>query len=152
MWKRRMFSVLLAVSLATLAPGLPVTADAEEFSLFGVRFGMTEDEVGTKWLALSDGVYASSSPSVRKLVPRFDHEGKLYQISFSVDLPTDDPPYLVSKAFQDVVEAKWGRGEPNLEFTLVINPSGNDVTVSNRTLREAYIEHIREKLSPLFQP
>ena len=38
MWKRRMFSVLLAVSLAALAPGLPVTADAEEFSLFVAKF------------------------------------------------------------------------------------------------------------------
>jgi len=152
MWKRKMFPALLAVSLATLAPGLPVTADAEEFSLYGVRFGMTEEEVGTKWLPLSDGVYAVSSPSVRRLVPRFDHEGKLFQVSFTVDLPTDDPQSLTDEAFRAIVESKWGRIEPNLSFSLVIKPGGKDVTVLDNRLRDSYIKHIEGKLSPLFQP
>lgn len=152
MRKKMMFSVFLAVSLATLAPGLPTTAAAEEFVLYGVRFGMTEEEVGEKWLPLSDGVYAVSSSSVRKLVPKFDHEGKLFQVSFSVDLPTDAPPVLVDMAFREMVEAKWGRTEPNLEFSLVIKPQGKDVTVLDRQLRKAYVKHIGEKISSLFNP
>lgn len=152
MQKRRMFSIFLAISLAALAPVIPATAVAEEFSLYGVRFGMTEEEVGTKWLPLSDGVYAVSSPAVRKLVPQFDHEGKLFQVSFSVDLPTEDPPTLVNRAFQSIVESKWGRSAPNLEFSLVISPNGKDVTVSNRKMRDAFIKHIEEKILSLFQP
>jgi hypothetical protein len=138
------------VAALLLFSSLPV--GAEEFSFYGVRFGMTRAEVGAHWLLLSDGKYAVPSSSVRQVEPRFDFEGKLYEVSFAMELPTDGPPALVSSALQSVVESKWGRSEPDLETSLVMGPRGNTLTVVNRKMREAYIDHLEGKIEPLFQP
>jgi len=129
-----------------------IPAVAEEFSFYGVRFGMTKEEVGAQWLLLSDGKYAVPSSAVGQVVPRFDYEGKLYAVSFSLELPADGPAMLIASAFQNIVESKWGRSEPDLETNLVMGPRGNSLTVVNRKMREAYISHLEGKLAPLFQP
>jgi len=118
MVKKPLASMFLPALTAALFFGCPGSAEAEEFSFYGARFGMTREEVGTGWLLLGDGKYAVSSPAVTQIEPRFDHEGQLYQVSFSVILTADDPSLLVSSAFQQLVDSKWGRLEPSLDTTL----------------------------------
>ena len=144
---RAQAAIIAALILFSFIP-----AGAEEFSFYGVRFGMTKEEVGAQWLLLSDGKYAVPSSSVRQVVPRFDYEGKLYEVSFAMELPEDGPATLVSSALQSLVESKWGRSEPDLQTNLVIRPRGISLTVVNRKMRKAYIHHLEGKIAPLFQP
>ena len=152
MKKRWLTSLVLSCFSAAILLCAAHDAGAEEFSLYGVRFGMTREEIGAHWLPLSEGKYAVPSAAVTQVVPRFDHDGKLYQVSFSVELPPEEPPQLVGIAFKDLVESKWGGGTPGVETSLVLSPQGTSVTVSHRGLRKAYIAHIREKIAPLLQP
>jgi hypothetical protein len=152
MKSRRLATLAQAAIVAALVFFPSLRAGAEEFSFYGVRFGMTQEEVGTQWLLLSDGKYAVPSSSIHQVVARFDYEGKLYAVSFSLELSVDGPRALVSSALQDLVESKWGRGEPDLETSLVIGPRGNTLTVEHRKMREAYINYLKGKITPLFQP
>ena len=91
MTKKRHAAFILAAALAAAALfGSPPPSSAEDFSFYGVRFGMTHEEISGKWLPLSEGTYAVPSPFVRNVVPAFDHEGRLYELSFKVSLPDDD--------------------------------------------------------------
>lgn len=137
---------------AALLCGSSMTAGAEEFSFYGVRFGMTRAEMDALWLPLSGGVYALPVSSVRQVEPLFDHEGKLYSLSFLVDLPPDYPANLVNRAFSDLVESKWGRVNPNLIVDLTISGGSSGITVTDQKMRDAYIDHIGTKIAPLFQP
>jgi len=138
------------VAALVLFPSL--RAGAEEFSFYGVRFGMTQEEVGSLWLLLGDGVYAVPAESVSNVKPLFDHEGRLYELSFSIILPADDPAVLVRTAFQQEINARWGKATPGVETKLVIGLGGTTVGVLDKVRREAYIRHIQGKVAPLLQP
>jgi len=139
---------------AGLALGAPAAqAQSAEFSFFGVKFGMTKTEIGQKWLPLSGGVYAVSSPAIRQVRPSFDHEGRLYEFTFSVDLQfPDDPAALVNIAFQEVLNEKWKKKDAGLIVSLSTSRDGNQVSILNERLRNGYIQHLRGKLAAILEP
>lgn len=151
-WLKTFVAVaILAASLATVPPTAQAQATAE-FSFFGVKFGMTKAEVGQKWLPLSGGVYAVSSPAIRQIKPSFDHEGHLYEFTFTVDLQfPDDPATLVNIAFQEVLNEK-GKRNSGLIVNLSAGRDGNQVGIVHERLRTGYIQHLRAKLDVLFHP
>ena len=138
--------------LAAALFALPSRSGAEDFSFYGVRFGMTKEEIGEKWLALSEDFFTIPSPFIRDVVPRFDHEGKLYEVSFTIDLQMDDPPVLVNRAFQELVESKWGKPVPEVDLQMTLSRGSSALRLTNRNLRDAYINHIKGKIAPLIQP
>lgn len=144
----------VAVLVAGLALGAPgAWAQNTEFSFFGVKFGMTKAEVGQKWLPLSGGVYAVSSPAIRQIKPSFDHEGHLYEFTFTVDLQfPDDPATLVNIAFQEVLNETWKKKDPGLIVNLSTSREGNQVGIVHERLRNGYVQHLRGKLAALLQP
>lgn len=152
MKNRRLASLVPAAIVAALVLFSSLRAGAEEFSFYGVRFGMTQEEVGSVWLPLSDGVYAVSTESVSQVTPIFDHEGRLYELSFAVILPTDYPTLMVRTAFQQEINEKWGKAGAGLDTRLVIGPGGTTVTVRDQKRHTAYISHIQVKIAPLLQP
>jgi len=126
---------------------------AGDFSFFGVKFGMTKAEIAQKWLPLSGGVYAVSSPAIKQVKPAFDHEGRLYEFAFSVDLQfPDDPATLVNIAFQEVLNEKWKKKDAGLIVNLSTGRDGNMVSIVNERLRNGYVQHLRGKLASLLQP
>lgn len=150
------FIRVLAVAAVCAALFFPGRAGAQppdaEFSFYGARFGMTRDEVGQKWLPLSGGVYAVSSPAIRQVKPSFDHEGHLYEFTFTVDLQfPDDPATLVSIAFQEALNEKWKKNA-GLIVNLSAGRDGSQVTIVHERLRNGYVHHLRGKLAALLQP
>ncbi len=147
----------VAAALAAVLAAQPARAQKEPepgFSFYGVTFGMTKAEIEEHWLPLSGGVYAVSSPAIRQIAPMFDHEGKLYEISFTIDLklPGDPPPTLTSIAFQDLLNEKWKKKGSGLIVSLATGRDSNQVTIVHERLRDGYVEHLREKLSGLLKP
>ena len=153
--KRSFFKVLAvaAVLAAGLVPGrVAAQAQSTEFTFFGVSFGMTREEIGQKWLPLSGGVYAVSSPAIRQIKPSFDHEGRLYEFAFTVDLQfPDDPPTLVNIAFQELLNDK-GKKNSGLIVNLSTGRDGNQVGIVHERLRNGYVQHLRGKMASLLQP
>lgn len=145
--------VAVAVLGAGLAFGVPAApAQPEEFSFFGVKFGMTKVEIGQKWLPLSGGVYAVSSPAIKQIRPSFDHEGRLYEFVFSIDLQfPDDPPPLVNIAFQETLNSKWKKNA-GLVVNLAMGREGSQVTIIHERLRDGYVKHLQGKMAVLLQP
>lgn len=143
---------LLGAGLALGAPAARAQSPAE-FSFFGVKFGMTKAEVAQKWLPLSGGVYAVSSPAIKQIRPSFDHEGRLYEFAFSVELQfPDDPVSLVNIAFQEVLNEKWKKKDAGLIVNLSASRDGNQVSILHERLRNGYVQHLRGKLAALLQP
>ena len=123
-----------------------------EFSFFGVKFGMTKIEIGQKWLPLSGGVYAVSSPAIKQVKPLFDHEGRLYEFAFSIDLPfPDDPVALVNIAFQETLNNKWKKNA-GLIVSLSMGREGSQVSIVHERLRDGYVKHLQGKMDVLLQP
>jgi len=144
-------AAFLVASLALRVPS--ARAQAADFSFFGVKFGMTKAEIGQKWLPLSGGVYAVSSPAIKQIKPSFDHEGRLYEFTFSVDLQfPDDPAALVNIAFQELLNEKWKKKDAGLIVNLATSRDGNQVSIVNERLRNGYVQHLRGKLDALLQP
>ncbi|MHB8834970.1 MAG: hypothetical protein ACYC9Y_04600 [Candidatus Methylomirabilia bacterium] len=154
--KRSSLQVWAAIALlaVSLAPGAAAAqAPGAEFSFFGVKFGMTKAEIGQKWLPLSGGVYAVSSPAIRQIKPSFDHEGRLYEFTFSVDLQfPDDPAVLVNIAFQEVLNEKWKKKDAGLIVNLSSGRDGIQVGIVDERIRNGYIQHLRGKLDAILQP
>lgn len=148
------FAAAFAAWCACLALGAPAArAQGADFSFFGVKFGMTKAEVGQKWLPLSGGVYAVSSPAIKQVKPSFDHEGRLYEFAFTADLQfPDDPAPLVNQAFQDLLNERWKKRDAGLIVNLSAGRDGNQVTFVSERLRDGYIQHLRGKLASLLQP
>ena len=144
------FVLLVAAALLFAGPAGP--ARAEEFSFYGVTFGMTTEEVAEKWQPLTEGKYAVPSPFIGPVQPRFDYENRLYELTFSVDLEMEDPTELVNRAYQDLVNAKWGNANPKIEIQLVVGRDSNSLTVIDGKRKADFILHIREKIEPLLQP
>lgn len=126
-------------------------AAAPGFSFFGVRFGMSKAEIDQKWLPLSDGAYAVTTPAIRQVRPGFDHEGKLYQFFFSVELDfPDTPPTIVSSAFQGALDERVKK-DSGLTMNVSIGRDSNQVVIIHNKSRDAYVRHLQEKISGLFK-
>lgn len=137
-------------SAQTPAP-TPSAIPAPGFSFFGARFGMTKAEVEQKWLPLSEGSFAVSMPAIKQVRPGFDHEGKLYQFSFSVELDFPDaPPPIVNAAFQEALDDRLKK-DPGLTMNVAVGKDSNQVTIIHNKLREAYVRHLQEKIAVFFK-
>jgi hypothetical protein len=90
---------LLGMLLIVMVPG---TSWSEEFKLFGVKFGMTRQEFDQTWIKLESGKYSIQEAVLFDIVPDFDHQDRLYKLSFSVPIPLQDqyPQHFVASAFQ----------------------------------------------------
>jgi hypothetical protein len=145
--------VAIAILGAGLALGAPAAqAQSEWFSFFGAKFGMTKVEIGQKWLPLSGGVYAVSSPAIKQIKPLFDHEGRLYEFAFSIELQfPDDPATLVNIAFQETLNNKWKKNA-GIIVNLAIGREGSQVSIVHERLRDGYVKHLQGKMDVLLQP
>ena len=140
--------VLCFVILLVLVSG----ASAEEFSFFGARFGMSRTELDTTWLPLGDGVYVIPGPQFKNINASFDHSGRLYELTFAVELEFSEPSPLVGLAFQQFADSRWGRSNPDVEYNIGILGPVYKITVWDRVIKKEYIKHIEEKISTLFNP
>ena len=136
------------VAAQTPAPPPP---PAPGFSFFGVRFGMTKAEVDQKWLPLSEGAYAVSTPAIKQVRPVFDHEGRLYQFSFSVELDFPDiPPTIVNAAFQEALDDRVKK-DPALTMNMAVGRDSSQVTIIHNKYRDGYVRHLQEKIAGFFK-
>jgi hypothetical protein len=150
---RALAGLVVAAALLLQAAAGRAQAPPPEFSFFGVKFGMTRAEIDQKWLPLSGGAYAVSSPAIRQIRPSFTHEGRLYEFTFAVEVEfPDDPAALVNIAFQEALNEKWKKKEYGLIVNLSIGRDGNQVTIINERLRDGYIKHLQGKVAALLQP
>jgi hypothetical protein len=79
-----------------------------------VKFGMTKDEIGKKWMPSAAASMPSPPPAIKQVKPAFDH-GRLYEFTFSIDLQfPDDPVGLVNIAFQELLNEKWKKKDAGL--------------------------------------
>jgi hypothetical protein len=143
----------LALAAALLALEAPdARAQAPEFSFYGVKFGMTKAEIEQKWLPLSGGVYAVSSPAIRQIKPSFTHEGRLYEFTFAIDLQfPDDPAALVNIAFQEALNERWKK-TPGIIVSLSMGREGGQVAIVSERLRDGYVKHLQGKMDTILQP
>lgn len=145
---------LLVVCVAARAAAqnpAPGAVQTPGFSFFGARFGMTKAELDQKWLPLSDGAYAVSMPAIKQVRPGFDHEGRLYQFSFSVELDfPDTPPSIVNAAFQEALDDRV-RKDSGLTMNVAVGKESNQVMIIHNKSRDAYVRHLREKIAVFFK-
>jgi hypothetical protein len=151
----RVVRSLAALALASALLALAATdarSQAAEFSFYGVKFGMTKAEIEQKWLPLSGGAYAVSSPAIRQIKPSFTHEGRLYEFTFSIELQfPDDPTALVNIAFQEALNERWKK-TPGIIVNLAMAREGGQVTIINERLRDGYVNHLQGKMDVFLQP
>ena len=83
--------------------------------------------------------------------PVLDHEGRLYQFSFSVELDFPDiPPAIVNAAFQEALEDRVKK-EPGLTMNMAVGRDSSQVTIIHNKSRDAYVRHLQEKIAGLFK-
>ncbi len=146
-----MAKAVLTAAFALALLGTAAGARAEEFSLYGVRFGMTKAEVEAKWVTIGEDTYAVTGTPVRQVAAKFDHNRQLYEVTFTMDVRLPEPQSLVGTAFQDYVQAKWG-SQRDLSVSTSVGTNAFSVTVLNTRMRDLYVKKIGEKIAPLFKP
>jgi hypothetical protein len=144
---------LTAVVLLGLIFALPAppASSAEPFSFFGARFGATRDEIAKIWTPVGDGAYSVPGAPLRQVTTLFDHQGHLVRITFSLDLPFSDPPEIIGKAIQQVVENRWAK-DPDLGTTTMAGRFDNQISVWNKKMVADYTKHVEEQVSSLLKP
>ncbi|RMG96415.1 MAG: hypothetical protein D6708_02415 [Candidatus Dadabacteria bacterium] len=140
---------LAVVAIAMVVWG--AAAPAAPFSLYGVRMGMTRDEVGKLWAPLESGQYYIKDSVLFEVVPSFDHEDRLYQVSFSVPLVGEYPEHLTATAFQNLVTRLWG-DDRAVSLSVRVGRGTGQVTVTHKARLEAFTRHIETVLAPLIRP
>ncbi len=126
-------------------------ARAEDFSLHGVRFGMTKAEVDAVWVPFGDGTYIVPQSPIQSLSASFDHQDRIYEVSFTLELKLTEPTPLVAQAFQNVFQQRWGNN-PDLTVNVSVGQNIYKVNVGNKRMREAYVKKIEEEISSLLKP
>ena len=117
-------------------------AKADEFSLYGVKMGMTKTEVETHWTLSEVDGYQIPNSVVLNLTPEFDHRDRLYRLSFTVPIPLLDqyPGPYVTTAFQKAVQERYGT--PDQVVSIRSGRGAADITVTGKSLLESYNNHI----------
>lgn len=143
-------TVVLGVVLTCLLAAAPLAA--EDFSFFGVRFGMLRAEVDKLWVKTGDNGYAIANSAVNAITTAFDLDKRLYEISFTLNLNfPGDPPPLVATALQRSFEERWAR-DPNLAVSVMSARNQATITVVDKKLRDGYIRRLEEKILSLVRP
>lgn len=146
---RRFTGMVLCGAVLLLALAAP--AASQEFSFFGITFGMTRQELDARWVGTGENQYQVPDSVVNGVTVSFDHQKRLYEISFSLDLRINEPPPLLAQAFQQHFDSRWGK-DPGLGISVMIGRNENQVTVWHKGMKEAYIRSIQEKIGSLVRP
>ena len=138
------------LAILVLALCFPVASIGGEFSLFGVQFGMTREEINKLWKVLDSGEYYIKDSALLNVKAEFDYRERLYELTFSVPLPDKYPSSLVSTAYQSLVSKMWQ--QPEVVVNVRIGKGAAETTVTNKKLQKEYTEHIQTVLVPLLRP
>ena len=137
--------------LLTLLILMPAVSMGADFSLFGVKMGMSKEEVSKVWTILESGEYVIENSALFNIQPEFDHRDRLYKLTFSAPLGDQYPGHLVSTALQKLVQELW-----SVDRSLSVGTrSGRgmvEITITSKSLLDEYVTHIKAQLSALFQP
>ncbi|UCF30327.1 MAG: hypothetical protein JSV26_09710 [bacterium] len=144
-----MRSVILSTALVILLA--PAPSPAQEFSLFGVKMGMTREEIGQIWRLTEAGEYTIEGSAIFNIQPEFDHRDRLYKLSFSSPIGEEYPGHLLQSALQRLVKELWG-SDPAVSVSTRSSRGIMETTVTSQALTEEYITHIKLQYSTLFQP
>lgn len=143
--------LVLFALLALAAPAW--SAPAEGFSFFGVRFGMTAAEVNTRWNRLGEGAYSVPALGIQEVQAGFDHEGRLYEISFTLVPPESKAPELIQmRAIQQAVDSRWGKGNPALDVSVAVGRAATRIRITDKKLLEGFIASVQEQIGSLLKP
>lgn len=137
--------------LLVLTVLLPTASAAADFSLFGVKMGMSREEVDGAWTKLESGEYVIANSALFNIQPEFDHRDRLYKLAFSAPLGEQYPGHLVSTALQKLVQDLWS-SDNSLSVGTRSGRGMVEITVTSKKLLDDYIAHIKAQLSTLFQP
>jgi hypothetical protein len=135
--------LLITISVLLLLPGM---IRAEDFSIYGVSMGMTRADVDARWEKLENDKYHIKDSILMNVLPEFDHEDKLYRLSFSIPIPLLDqhPGTYVTTAFQDLVQERWA-GDDQI-VNLRTGRGKADIMITSRHLQTEYTNHIRTQI------
>lgn len=143
------FRVLAVAVLALLL--MPPAGFAEEFSLFGAKFGMSRAELKEVWSELPSGEYHIREAVLFNVSAEFDHLGRLYILHFSVPLGERYPADLTATAYQRLAGRMWGR-DPKLNVSVRAGRGTAETTVSHKDFGEEYRQFIEDELARMFRP
>jgi hypothetical protein len=146
----------LAALLALAAPQRPARA-AEPFSFYGVSFGMKAAEIDARWKRLGEGAYAVPSLGIQEVQASFDHEGRLYELSFALVAQEAGVPQAIQmRAIQQAVEGRWGKAgaaaDAGLDVSIAASRDSTRIRVTNRRLLEGYVSFVQERIGALLKP
>ena len=127
------------------------TAQAANFSLYGVKMGMSKSEVDKLWTPLESGEYVVKDAPLFGLVPTFDFQYRLFKLSFMAPIEKKYPSNLVTSAFQKVVQQMWG-DDPTVSLSTRTGRGSIEVTVISKTLQEDLVNHIMVQIGSMFRP
>ena len=139
------------VAMALAAPPIAVAADGGSF--FGVRFGMTAAEVGAHWTRLGEGAYSIPALNIQEVQASFDHQGHLYDFSFTLVPPdTKAPAPIQMRAIQQAVESRWGKSSGAFDVSISSGRDSTRIRVTDRKLLDGYISFTQEAIEAVFKP
>lgn len=142
---------LLVAALAAPAPA--ALAAVEDVGFFGVKFGMTAAEVGTHWNRLGEGAYSVPALGIQEVQALFDHQGRLYDFSFTLTPPDSKVPAPIQmRAIQQAVESRWGKGNPAFEVSMSSGRDSTRIRVTHRKLLDGYVSFVQETIEAIFKP
>lgn len=138
--------LVLATLLCAAGP-----ATAQEFSLYGVRLGMTRAEVKAVWQPLEGGEFHVRESALFQVKGDFDHQDRLYRVHFSMPVPETFPFELGATAYQNLVNERWGSNR-DLQLGLRTGRGSVDATVTSKRLLDEYTQFIARELSAVLRP
>jgi len=135
--------IILAVAFLVLLPGF---VKADEFSLYGVKMGMTKEKIDTLWAVSGVDEYQIPDSVLLKIVPEFDHRNRLYRLSFTAPIPLLDqyPAPYVMTIFQKAIQELYGTADHVISIRT--GRGAADITLTSKSLLESYNEHIRSQM------
>lgn len=133
-----------------LLVAIPGAVCAQEFSLFGVKFGATKAEVGKIWTELEAGKYHIKEAALFDVSCEFDHGERLYKITFSAPIGDKRPFALAATAFQNMVQRLWGQ-DGKYSVNSRMGKGAVETTVTDRKMMDEYIGFLELELSVLLR-
>jgi len=129
---------------------LPSRVLAGKFSLFGVSLGMTRAEVDKAWKPEGKDRYTIKNSTIFDITTRFDHQDKLFSVSFSAPLPLEIPEDLAGQAFQNFSTRMWASS--NVSVSTRMGRGSFKATITDTNMQKAYTETLENFISVIFRP
>jgi len=120
----------------------------EPFDFYGLRFGMTKEEVNRIMPVLGDGTVREPGNGMSSLNLRFDREGRLLEIRAQYPRP-EDPLRLegLRRAVKEAFVLPLRSGQPDINATMdeYGNRAALTLVLMSKGIREQNIEHYKEE-------